>query len=95
MAEKGTECKVSAKRRTAVEFLLSYSHHIIRNSGIVYNGVKRRDCRNGRRYFLFRVSIPIVVPCHRIIGKNTALTGFRGGLQVKEQLLHLEGIIAF
>lgn len=35
--------------------------------------------------------IPIVIPCHRVIGKNAALTGFRGGLQVKEELLRLEG----
>lgn len=35
--------------------------------------------------------VPIVVPCHRVIGKNTALTGFRGGLAVKEMLLQREG----
>lgn len=35
--------------------------------------------------------IPIIVPCHRVIGKTNALTGFRGGLKVKEQLLQLEG----
>lgn len=35
--------------------------------------------------------VPMVVPCHRVIGKNGALTGFGGGLQVKEQLLQLEG----
>ncbi|MBB6734409.1 methylated-DNA--[protein]-cysteine S-methyltransferase [Cohnella zeiphila] len=35
--------------------------------------------------------IPIVIPCHRVIGKNTELTGFAGGLKVKEALLNLEG----
>jgi len=35
--------------------------------------------------------VPIVIPCHRVIGKNTALTGFRGGLRTKEALLRLEG----
>ncbi|MDQ6661219.1 MAG: methylated-DNA--[protein]-cysteine S-methyltransferase [Chloroflexota bacterium] len=35
--------------------------------------------------------IPIVVPCHRVIGKNGFLTGFRGGLDIKEELLGLEG----
>ncbi len=39
--------------------------------------------------------IPIVVPCHRVIGKNNTLTGFRGGLQMKEELLHLEGVQEF
>jgi O-6-methylguanine DNA methyltransferase len=33
---------------------------------------------------------PIVVPCHRIIGKNGDLTGFAGGLELKESLLKLE-----
>jgi len=31
--------------------------------------------------------VPIVLPCHRIIGVNGALTGFAGGLDVKERLL--------
>jgi methylated-DNA-[protein]-cysteine S-methyltransferase len=34
--------------------------------------------------------IPIIIPCHRIIGKDGSLTGFGGGLPVKKQLLELE-----
>jgi methylated-DNA-[protein]-cysteine S-methyltransferase len=34
--------------------------------------------------------IPIVIPCHRVIGANGKLTGFGGGLPVKEKLLDLE-----
>lgn len=34
--------------------------------------------------------IPIVVPCHRVIGKNGNLTGYGGGLDIKEELLQLE-----
>jgi methylated-DNA-[protein]-cysteine S-methyltransferase len=34
--------------------------------------------------------LPIVVPCHRVIGSNGTLTGFGGGLGVKERLLALE-----
>lgn len=34
--------------------------------------------------------LTIVIPCHRVIGKNGALTGFRGGLEMKEVLLALE-----
>jgi methylated-DNA-[protein]-cysteine S-methyltransferase len=33
----------------------------------------------------------IMVPCHRVIGKNGTLTGYRGGLEMKKQLLQLEG----
>lgn len=35
--------------------------------------------------------ILIKVPCHRVIGKNGSLTGYRGGLAMKTQLLDLEG----
>jgi methylated-DNA-[protein]-cysteine S-methyltransferase len=34
--------------------------------------------------------IPIVVPCHRVIGSDGSLTGFGGGLRNKEKLLDLE-----
>lgn len=34
--------------------------------------------------------IPLIIPCHRVIGKNGSLTGYRGGLQLKETLLALE-----
>ncbi|MFK9094546.1 methylated-DNA--[protein]-cysteine S-methyltransferase [Bacillus salipaludis] len=32
----------------------------------------------------------ITVPCHRVLGKNGSLTGYRGGLEMKTQLLDLE-----
>jgi len=35
--------------------------------------------------------IPIVVPCHRVIGANGKLTGYGGGLPLKQRLLELEG----
>ena len=37
-----------------------------------------------------RNPIPIVVPCHRVIGANGTLTGYAGGLERKQQLLELE-----
>ena len=36
--------------------------------------------------------IPIIIPCHRVIGANGALTGYGGGLEAKERLLLLEGV---
>ena len=38
-----------------------------------------------------RNPLPIVVPCHRVIGSNGTLTGFAGGLEAKMFLLGLEG----
>ena len=38
-----------------------------------------------------RNPIPIVLPCHRVLGANGSLTGYAGGLALKERLLRLEG----
>ncbi len=34
--------------------------------------------------------IPIIIPCHRVVGSSGKLTGFGGGLETKEYLLNLE-----
>ena len=34
--------------------------------------------------------IPIIIPCHRVIGTNGSLTGYAGGLEIKKKLLELE-----
>ena len=34
--------------------------------------------------------IPILIPCHRIIGNNGNLVGYRGGLELKQRLLEIE-----
>src|SRR5699024_881570 len=36
--------------------------------------------------------LPILIPCHRVIGKNRALTGYAGGTDRKRQLLLIEGV---
>jgi methylated-DNA-[protein]-cysteine S-methyltransferase len=37
--------------------------------------------------------IPIIVPCHRVIGSTGKLTGYGGGLPLKQRLLELEGAV--
>ncbi|WP_260293133.1 methylated-DNA--[protein]-cysteine S-methyltransferase [Sedimenticola hydrogenitrophicus] len=37
-----------------------------------------------------RNPLPIVIPCHRVIGADGSLTGFGGGVRVKQYLLDLE-----
>jgi methylated-DNA-[protein]-cysteine S-methyltransferase len=37
-----------------------------------------------------RNPIPIVIPCHRVIGANGTLTGYAGGLERKQTLLEIE-----
>ena len=37
-----------------------------------------------------RNPIPIVIPCHRVVGANGSLTGYGGGIERKQILLDLE-----
>jgi methylated-DNA-[protein]-cysteine S-methyltransferase len=40
-----------------------------------------------------RNPLPVVVPCHRLVGAGGSLTGYAGGLPRKERLLRLEGAL--
>ena len=51
------------------------------------SAVRAVGAANGRN------PLPIVVPCHRVIGTDGSLTGFAGGLERKRQLLTLEGYL--
>jgi methylated-DNA-[protein]-cysteine S-methyltransferase len=39
-----------------------------------------------------RNPISILIPCHRVLGKNGGLTGYAGGIGVKQRLLKMEGL---
>ena len=39
-----------------------------------------------------RNPIPIIIPCHRVIGSGGKLVGYTGGLHIKKMLLEVEGI---
>lgn len=41
---------------------------------------------------LNRNRVPIIIPCHRVLGANGSLTGFSGGLEMKQALLLLESV---
>ena len=51
------------------------------------HGTRAVGAANGRN------PLPIVLPCHRVIGADGGLTGFGGGLPTKEFLLRLEGAL--
>ena len=52
------------------------------------DAVRAVGAANGRN------PLPIVIPCHRVIGSDGSLTGFGGGLETKRFLLKLEGAAA-
>jgi methylated-DNA-[protein]-cysteine S-methyltransferase len=41
-----------------------------------------------------RNPISVIIPCHRVIGRDDSLTGYAGGLDRKKALLDLEGVIS-
>lgn len=61
---------------------------------ISYGELARRvgDPKSARAVGLANGSnpIPIIIPCHRVIGSNGKLVGYGGGLEIKEKLLALE-----
>lgn len=42
---------------------------------------------------LARNPLPIIIPCHRVIGSGRSLVGFGGGIELKRKLLALEGVL--
>ena len=52
--------------------------------GLTGHGARAVGLANGRN------PIPIVIPCHRVVGANGTLTGYAGGLERKQLLLELE-----
>ena len=52
--------------------------------GLTGHGARAVGLANGRN------PIPIVIPCHRVVGANGTLTGYAGGLERKQTLLDLE-----
>jgi methylated-DNA-[protein]-cysteine S-methyltransferase len=62
---------------------ISYGE-VARRLGIGPRGARAVGVANGRN------PVPIVIPCHRVVGANGALVGYGGGMQRKRLLLTLE-----
>lgn len=86
LAPEGTSFQLRVWRALSVipyGETLSYGE-LARRLGAV-NGARAVGLANGAN------PLPIVVPCHRVIGSDGTLTGFGGGLHIKRSLLALEG----
>jgi methylated-DNA-[protein]-cysteine S-methyltransferase len=87
LAAQGTEFQHRVwSALQAIPFGELRSYRDIADSIGNHKAVRAVGAANGRN------PIPIIVPCHRVIGSNGTLTGFAGGLPAKQQLLALEGI---
>jgi methylated-DNA-[protein]-cysteine S-methyltransferase len=58
-----------------------------RRLGLGPDAARAVGAANGRN------PLPLVLPCHRVIGADGSLTGFGGGLETKRYLLELEGAL--
>jgi len=73
--------------------LLTIPYGELRSYSDIANTIKRPRAVRAVGAANGRNPIPIIVPCHRVIGRNGSLTGFAGGLELKKQLLELEGAL--
>lgn len=83
----GTEFQMQTWNMLAkIPFGETWSYSQLANKMGSPKAVRAVGAANGRN------PIPIILPCHRVIGSNGTLTGFGGGLPTKQWLLEHEGI---
>jgi len=57
--------------------------------------IKRPKAARAVGQALGRNPLPIIIPCHRVLASDGGLCGFGSGIEMKQQLLHLEGAAGF
>jgi methylated-DNA-[protein]-cysteine S-methyltransferase len=88
LAPRGSAFERSVwKRLRAIPYGETTSYGVIAAELGLTNGARAVGGANGAN------PIAIVIPCHRVIGMDGTLTGFGGGLPLKQALLELEGAI--
>ena len=70
--------------------LQTIPYGVTRSYGDIANQIGKPDASRAVGAANGQNPIPIIIPCHRVIGSNGSLTGFGGGLDCKQFLLRLE-----
>jgi methylated-DNA-[protein]-cysteine S-methyltransferase len=65
-----------------------------RSYGAMARAIGRADCVRAVAAAIGRTPVPIVIPCHRVVASDGALTGYGGGLHRKRALLDLEATVS-
>ncbi|MDX1301581.1 MAG: methylated-DNA--[protein]-cysteine S-methyltransferase [Photobacterium sp.] len=88
LAATGTEFQQKVwQTLTTIPFGTTWSYQDLANAIGNPKAVRAVGLANGKN------PISIIVPCHRVIGKNGKLTGYAGGIEQKEGLLKHEGAL--
>jgi methylated-DNA-[protein]-cysteine S-methyltransferase len=85
LSANGTEFQIKVwQALTTIPYGQTWSYQDLANAINNPKAVRAVGLANGKN------PISIIVPCHRVIGKNGKLTGYAGGVERKAQLLELE-----
>jgi methylated-DNA-[protein]-cysteine S-methyltransferase len=88
LAPQGTQFQLQVWRTLAtIPYGATWSYRDLAHAIGKPDAMRAVGAANGRN------PLPIVLPCHRVIGADGSLTGFGGGLPIKEALLRLEGAL--
>ncbi|MEO7478683.1 MAG: methylated-DNA--[protein]-cysteine S-methyltransferase [Lysobacteraceae bacterium] len=88
LAPQGTEFQIKVwNALTKIPYGATWSYRDLALSVDSPKAMRAVGAANGRN------PLPLVLPCHRVIGANGSLTGFGGGLPLKQWLLELEGAL--
>lgn len=86
--DRGTEFQQlvwNELRRIPFGETISYKELAVRCSGVTYSRAVANA--NGKN------PISIIVPCHRVISSDGSIGGYTGGVDIKEKLLGIEGVV--
>ena len=83
----------SAFEQSVWHALLTITHGTHRSYGQIAQDIARPRAARAVGAAIGRNRLSIIVPCHRVLGRDGQLTGYAGGLQRKRALLELEGVI--
>jgi methylated-DNA-[protein]-cysteine S-methyltransferase len=81
-------------QRAVWEHLLTIPYATTTTYGRVAEAIGRPDRVRAAAAAIGRTPVPIIVPCHRVVGADGALIGYGGGLHRKQALLDLERCVA-
>ncbi len=83
-------------RKLVWNYLINIPYNTVKTYGNIAKEISlkmgKNPCAQAIGNAVGHNKIPIIIPCHRVVGNNKNLTGYTGGISIKMKLLNLEGI---